>query len=78
MIHHGNFDYCTVTIPGVRYVIAMELRVQYIESRASCGRRVAVLLVLLFLGVPGAYPQSTLVFPQLVEGPGGFCGNHHY
>ena len=31
---------------------------------------VVVLLTVLLLGVPDAFPQATLVFPQLVEGPG--------
>ena len=31
---------------------------------------VVVLLTVLLLGVPGAFPQATLVFPQLAEGPG--------
>ena len=40
------------------------------ESRLPIARWVAVLLAILSLGMPGALSQSTLVFPQLVEGPG--------
>lgn len=40
------------------------------ESRLPCGRWVAVLLAILSLGMTGAFSQATLVFPQLVEGPG--------
>ena len=47
----------------------MELRTPGNESRAFCGSRVVVLLALLFLGAPVGYTQSTLVFPQMVEGP---------
>ncbi len=48
----------------------MEFLTPLNKSRVSCGRWVAVLLGVLLLGVTGALSQSTLVFPQVVEGPG--------
>ena len=49
---------------------ARELRTPGQEGSPPYRHWVAVLLALLSLGVTGAFAQSTLVFPQLVVGPG--------
>lgn len=50
-------------------MIATKLLSPFKQGYSPGVRRIAVLLALLFLRAQGAYPQSTLVFPQLVEGP---------